>query len=429
MTLRMIFRPLIGFKVTIMHDDSPKYALRKALVVTRNSSIHDSVVEINIEKSIDNYRDIKRSYKVPYLLSPTLLTLVNAIPAMRQLHTIQLNNIILSRMYLHTILASPCLIHLILKTVQLPKIRTFLPPKLRKLTLIIMSPWETVQPLIFQLATSLEYLELQGCEFLSLSQLQLPSFPCLQELRHHQHFTWSTFPAKNQLNELLRLGSQVAHLHVTGHVHEPVTACQKSLQYLSTDARMLSELIFGTEPFPRLVHLSLSVSRFSDAVKRLLTHSSFICDHFPRITSLHLDIPWVVRNDAIVMALSQHNVQTLKLIINTTRGIDYEEDWETHSCLSLEVSNGQLYPAVLPVALQTLELEVLQVHGEPERSATRCSQWIFDDVAPSVVDLDGTGLKSISMWVSQPKSIPVERERMLWRRWVRVSNDDWHILE
>jgi len=138
---------------------------------------------------------------------------------MRQLHTIQLNHITLSRMYLYAILSSPYLIHLILNTVQLPKISMFPPPKLRKLTLTTMSSWETVQPLISQLATSLEYLELQGCRFLPLSQLQLPPFPCLQELRHHQHYTRSTFPDTSQLNELLRLGSQVAHLHVTGHVH------------------------------------------------------------------------------------------------------------------------------------------------------------------------------------------------------------------
>jgi len=172
------------------------------------------------------------------------------------------------------------------------------------------------------------------------------------------------------------------------------------------------------------MHLSLSFSRFSDTLDRLLIHPSFIRDHFPRITSLHLDIPWIVRNDAIVMARSQHNVRTLKLIIDTSYGIEYEESRETRSCFPLEVSNDQFHPAVLPVAWQTLELEVHQFYGEPEqRTATRWSRWVFDDVVPLVTDSGGTGLKSIGI------SISVEMERVLWRQWVKVSNDGWQILE
>ena len=417
-----------------MHDDPPQHALRKVLVVTRTSTILNSVVEVKIGRSFITSKGVGGSYKIPYLLTPALLALVNAFPAMRQLHTIQLNHIILSKMHLYTILSSPYLIHLTLNTVQLPKISTFPPPKLRKLILTRMSSWETVQPLISQLATSLEYLELQGCTFLPLSQLQLPPFPCLQELRHHQHCTRSTFPDKIQLNEFLRIGSQVTHLHVTGHVHdEPIAACQRSLRYLSTDAWMLSERILGTEPFPRLMHLSLKFSRFSDTLNRLHAHSPFVCDYFPRITSLHLDVPWIIRNDAILMARSQHNVQTLKLIFNTSYGIEYETP-RSHSCLPLEASNDdQLHPAILPFALQTLELEVPQLYGEPERSAMLCSQWVFGHVVPFVTDLGGTGLKSIGLKISsirvRPRSATVEREQVLQRQWAKVSNDGWQILE
>jgi hypothetical protein len=286
----MILRPLVGFKVTIKRDYSPKYALRKALVVTRTSAILDSVVEVNIGKSTKPHRDFLGSFKFPYLLTPTLYTLVNAIPSMRQLHTIQLNNIILSRTYLHTILSTPYLIHLILGTVQLPKISTFPPTKLRKLTLTMMFSWETVQPLISQLATTLEYLELQRCEFLPPFQLNLPSFPCLQELRLQQDRSWSTFPDITDLNELLRLGSQVTHLHVTGHsFSEPITACHRSLQYLYTTVWMLLERIFGTEPFRRLIHLSLELADYADTLHYSPTPSQ------PSIFPYHGDfeiMPW-----------------------------------------------------------------------------------------------------------------------------------------
>ena len=191
---------------------------------------------------------------------------------------------------------------------------------------------------------------------------------------------------------------------------------------------MLSEHIFGTEPFPRLMQLSLSFSQFSDTLNLLPIYSSFIRGHFPRITSLHLEVPWLDRNDAIMMALSQHNLQMLKLIINTACGIEYETR-KARSRFPLGVSNDQLHPAILPVALQTLELEVLQVYGEAERSAMWCTQWVFGQVAPFVTGWGGTGLKSIGMWVSRPKSMSVERERVLWGRWIKVSNDGWQMLE
>ena len=171
-------------------------------------------------------------------------------------------------MYLRTILSSPYLIHLILNSVSLPKLSTFPPTQLRKLSLTMMSSWETNQPLISHLATSLEYLELTWCRFLPAAQVQLPPFPCLQELRYHQGYGESTFPDRSQLNALLRLASQVTHLHVTGHTrNEPITACQESLRYLSISTPMLSEHIFGTRPFPQLVHLSLvlSVQRSTDS--------------------------------------------------------------------------------------------------------------------------------------------------------------------
>jgi hypothetical protein len=424
----MILRPLIGFKVTIKRNESPTYALRKALVVTRTSTILDSVVQVNIGKSTALYTEFLGPRKVPYLLTPAIFTLVKAIPAMRQLHTIQLSNMILSRMYLHTILAAPYPMHLILTAVQLPKILIFPPTKLRKLTLTMMFSWETVQPLISQLETSLEYLELKWCKFSPPSQLKLPSFPCLQELRHHQYFGRSTFPDKSQLNELLR-GSQVTHLHVAGHFHnEPVTACQESLQYLSTSSWMLSEHIFGTKPFTRLMHLSLTFSEYKDPADHLFMPSSFIRDHFPMITSLQLSIQWVFRNRAMLMARSQHKVQTLKLVIYIQDVVEGADE-ERSPFFPVDVPNDPLHRAMLPAALQTLKLEAVQFDGELERNITQCSLWVFDDVVPSVTGLGGAGLKSIDLLVSQPKRGSVQREPVHSRQWVKAPNGDWQRLE
>ena len=409
----------------MMRDDSPMHALRKALAVTRTSTILDSVVEVNIGRNRNPFAGIPRSYKAPYLFTFALFTLVSAIPPMQHLHTIRLSSISLSRMYLYIILSSPYLIHLVLDYVQLPKMSIFPRPKLRKLTLTMMTcSWGSIRPLIAQLATSLEYLQLHMYMFLP-SQLRLPPFPCLQELRYRQCYSWNNVSDKDQLNELLRLGSQVTHLHVTGHSNKPVTACRKSLQYLNTDFSMLSDVNFGTKPFRRLMHLSLDVYRSSDTANHLLIPSSFIHDHFPAITSLHLTITWRLRNCAMAMARSQHNVQVLKLIVGV---IDYEESGEMDCCFPVEVPNDQLRKAKLPAALQTLTLEAIQYSGELERSATRCSRWVFDCVIPPVTGLGGTGLKSISLFVSQPKS-SVERERVLSRQWVKTPNDGWQVLE
>ena len=425
-TLRVMFRPLMEFKVTITRNDSPKYALRKALVVTRTSTILDSVVEVNIGWGLYYFNNPLWSCKFPCLLSPALYTLVNAIPAMQHLHTIQLNSILLSRIYLYTILSSPHLIHLILHNVPLPKMSTFPPPTLRKLTLRMMEyPWESVQPLISQLAMSLEYLDVYWCIFRPPSQIQLPSFPCLQELRHHQYYHQSTFSDRNQLNELLRLAPQVTHLRVTGNSNEPVSACRKSLQHLSTSFWVLSDDIFGTEPFLRLMHLSLELTRPTDVVNHPLTPSSFIRNHFPAITSLHLTIPWTFRNCAMAMAQSLQNVQALKLVVE----MHYKESGEMGYRFPVEVLDDQLHQPKLPAALQALTLEAVQHCGELERGATLCIQWVLDHVIPPVTGLGGTGLKSISVVVSQPQSRPVERERVLLRRWVRAPNDDWQVLE
>jgi len=410
-----------------MRDNSPKYALRKALVVTRTSTILDSVVEIDIGKRTDAFKGLTAPFNFPYLLTPSLYTLINAIPAMRQLRTVQLNNITLSRMYLRTILSSPHLIQLILNTVPLPKMSTFPPTQLRKLTLTMMFSWETVQPLIAHLATSLDYLELRWCGFLPSSQVQLPPFPCLRELRYHQSYTQSTFPDKGQLNELLRLASQVTHLHVTGHLHNvPITACQESLQSLSISTRMLSEHILGTKPFPQLVHLSLLLFGFADTADHRLTPSSFIRDHFPMIISFQLYVPWELRNHAMVIARSQRKVQALKLVINIREGMKEEEMTPYHP---VEDPNEPLRCATLPAVLQILKLEVVQSHDELEQSATWCSRWVFDDVIPSLTGLGGTGLKSIGLSVSQQRRTSAGTERVLLRQWVKAPNDDWQRVE
>ena len=125
----MVFRPLVKFKVTIMLGASRSH--KKALAITRIATFLDSVIELNIGERA------RPLFQVQYLFSPTLFTLVKALPAMRQLHTMHLSSIFLPETYLHCILSSPHLTHLILVDIQMPKISRFPPPNpnLRKLTL------------------------------------------------------------------------------------------------------------------------------------------------------------------------------------------------------------------------------------------------------------------------------------------------------
>ena len=150
--LRMIFRPLVKFKVTIMLNDSRSH--RKALAIARTATFLDSVEELNIGERA------RYLFQIQYIFSPTLFTLFRALPAMRQLHTIQLSAIFLAEPYLCCILSSSKLTHLVLYDMQLPKISRLPPPdpNLRKLTLASVS-WDAVLPLIVHLAASLEYIE------------------------------------------------------------------------------------------------------------------------------------------------------------------------------------------------------------------------------------------------------------------------------
>jgi len=403
-----------------MLDGSRSDALQKALAVTRTSTILDSVVTVKIgERTIWwNFRSV---HKILYLFSPTLFTLVNAIPAMRQLRTVHLWGIFLARTYLCCILSSSHLTHLILDDVRVPNISKLPPPpqNLRKLSIRAMYSWEAIEPLIARLATSLEYLELKWCRFLQPRRAQLPSFPCLTELWHHQS------PSRNYgnealLNELFRLVPQVTHLHLYGRVlYRQITAFPRSLQHLSIEEMMLTEQTFGPILCPQLVSLSLRCSPGWGL--NCLILSSFIRDHFPRITCLHLDGPWSIPT-TLVLARSQHHVQMLKLSLETTCGLDRKGKYfsfppEIPSDISL-----------VPAALQSLILEVVQPDYELEQSVPTCTQWIDDNVLPPVTGFGGPDLKNIDVLFVRLES-ELERERVVRRRWVKSPNGDWLMEE
>ena len=421
--LRKILGPFMGFRVTIMRDTSPIYALRRALVISRAPAILDSVVEVNInmEKNRVAYWFSERALNVPYHLFPVIFCLFKAIPTMRRLRTIHLTRMVLSEAYLYTILSSPTLIHLTLETVQLPKMSKYPPPKLRKFTLTAMFSWEALQPLVTQLATSLEYLELKWCSFRSPQELRLPPFPYLRELRHSQKYGRLTFFDEGRLNELFRLGSRVTHLHLAGAFgHTSVGAFPKSLQNLSIEDQVLTEQDFGTCPLPQLVSLSIRCHQWK--IDFLAALPSFIRDRFPGITSLHLNIPWSLRHFALALARSQYNLQTLILFIDTKFGLDREEVFIRYPKWVYDDIDCKI---MWPAALQSLKLEVVQIHYGLEWSVGPCTQWINDNVLPSVTGLGGSDLKSIDVTFIQPDRLA--REEVLCRRWVKLPDDCWQI--
>ena len=398
---------------------------RKALAITRIATFLDSVVELKIGERA------RHLFQVQYLFSPALFTLVNALPAMRQLHTLQLSKIFLPETYLYCILSSPHLTHLILCAVQMPKIRRFHPPNpnLRKLTLKLMVSWDDVRPLIVHLAASLEYLDFRNCGsgFGSRSQPQLPSFPSLRELRHHQYDNDMAV-----LDELFHV-SQITHLHLSGPFdfsHIAVPAFPKSLQHISGADGMLTQQVLGTTPLTQLV--SLSIQRYPSWDMRYHLHvSAFVCDHFPSITFLHLHIQWSFRNAALIMARSQHNVRTMELSISPDHGLDSGGRWSWDSGRrwswnQAEILDDYRRDNVLSGALQSLRLDVVQRYGELERSLAQCSQWIDDDILHPVTGLGGPDLKCIDVSFVQREGRS-ERERRIWKRWAKLPDGDWRM--
>ena len=419
MGLWKIFGPLMTFKVTMMFDASPSYTLWRALEMTRTSAIIDRVAEVKIGDGIMAHK------KTPYLLSPALFTLVKAVPAMRQLHTIHLSHIILPRMYLDTILSSPHLIHLIFDTVRLPKTGKIPPPKLRKLTLIASFPWEASQTLIDQLAASLEYFEVRECLFRALTPFKLPRFPCLRELRYHQYCIHDTVASESYIHSLFRVGSQVTHLHLhlAGYSDIRIAAAlPKSLQHLSIEESMLRGQIWDTTTFRSLI--SLTILCFHERPTYQFP-TRVICDHFPEITSLHLIIPWPLRNLALQVARSQPNVQALKLDINTRIGLNDDTRMVMWNC-QVEIANCGFSNAMLPSALQSLRLDVVQTSCQFEQSIACCAQWIDNYVLPPVTGLGGPRLKVIDASFTGPES-RLARERVLWKQWIKSPNDDWQM--
>ena len=419
-------------KVTIMGNDSPTYALQKALVITRTPALLDSVVEIYMGENTMSHLDARGQiiYKTHYLLLPAITILVKAIPAMQQLHTVHLVRMSVSRMELYSILSSPCLIHLILDRVQIPKLNKFPPPTLRKLTLIVVASWKGVEPLIGQLATSLEYLELQQCDFLAPQPLQYPPFPRLQELRHHQWNLFTTFSDRSRLSELFQLGSQITHLHLSGSFeHIRVAAFPGSLWHLSVEAWMLTEQYFKTCTLHGLLSLSVTQCMLGkgssirdDHIRRL---PSLIRDCFPRISSLQLHIQWSFRNVALVIARFQRNVQALTLVIETLKGLDYEEEIEA-TVLDHHNKITTAYLSTEQAPLQSLRLDVTQAYYKLEQSVAPCTRWVENDTLPSVTGVGGPDLKSVDVSFIQLETNWVQ-ERVLRRQWAKSIKGEWEV--
>jgi hypothetical protein len=426
--------------VTIMSDDSPKDVLRKSLGITLTPSLLGSAVELKIErrKVIAEYP--QRIYNIPFFVSSAVFPLLMSIPAMPQLKTIHLSRIFIPKAYLHAILLSPHLTHLILEAVQVPKIRLFWVPKLRKLTLSdFFSFWADFRPLVAQLATSLEYLEFQGCRFAPEcdrrghpqypSPLELPSFPCLRELNLPMGRWFRIFPDDDRLNELLHVGPHLTHLRIDAYYNFKITAFPKSLRHLSIDDGVLRNADSGINRLPQLISLSIRcpqprVVNLDD----LLRHPPFIRDHFPRITSLQLDIPWLLRDFALRTAAFQPKLQALKLFINDPSPEEDTPGYRWFFNRGWSPKDLVIQDAPLPAALRTLELEVIQGPHPLEWTLARCTQWIDNDILPPVTGLGGPNLKDIDLSIFQPEGNLV-RKRVLCRRWVKYPNDDWQIEE
>ena len=226
------------------------------------------------------------------------------------------------------------------------------------------------------------------------------------------------------LNELFHV-SQITHLHLSGTLdrgHIPVAAFPRSLQHLSTEDGILTQQVLGATPLTQLISLSIRRSQQWE-MRTHLEISAFVCNHSPSITSLHLHIRWSLRNIALVMARSQHNVRVLELSIRTNQGIDLREGWPRHQ---VEILDDHLRNNVLPGALQSLRLDVVQTHGGLERSLTRCSQWINNDILHPVTGLGGSDLKSIDASFVQREG-GSERERRIWKRWAKSPDGDWRM--
>ena len=416
------------FTITIALDDSSIHAVRKALAITRTSSILDSVEKFNIGQMKMKWGSRWRA-QFPIIFSPTLFTLTKAIPAMRHLHTVRLFQTFLPRTYFYCILSSPHITYLILESIYPPEISTSpppLPPTLRKLTIIEVHSWRTLEPLIALVATSLEYLEFQCCNFLFHNQCEYqykpPSFSCLHELRELRHYqrNCSWFGNAIVLRNLLQLGPQVTQVHIVGTLwNYGALSPPKSLRHLSTDNAMLRTGILGVDPWSQLMSLTIhshSLRRGS----RHLNLALIIRHYFPRITSLHLHIPWSLRNFALIMARSQENVQALELFIIITRTMEWGETGGDE----VEISADYLRTAILPAALRSIKLDV---YDKTDWGIGPCTRWVNDNIIPDETGLGGPDLRSIELSFIQPES-GSERERVLRRRrWIKSPNDDWQI--
>jgi len=113
----------------------------------------------------------------------------------------------------------------------------------------------------------------------------------------------------------------------------------------------------------------------------------------------------------------------MELSIFTNLALDLVERWPWHQ---VQILNDHLRNNVLPGALQSLRLDVVQTYGGLERSLANCSQWIDDDVLHPVTGLGGSDLKTIDVSFVQCEG-GSERERRIWKRWAKLPDGDWRM--
>ena len=105
-------------------------------------------------------------------------------------------------------------------------------------------------------------------------------------------------------------------------------------------------------------------------------------------------------------------------------GLCSEGEWRLNQIRALnEYSRNNM----LPGALQSLKLDVVQRYGKLERSLAQCIRWIDDDVVHPVTGLGGSGLKNIDVSFVLHHGSGFERERRVWRRWTKLPDGDWQI--
>ena len=324
---------------------------------------------------------------------------------MPRLHTARFFNIKVDQGHLAPLFLSNTLHTLILSQCDLCTMDGLPLPRIRHLTLtlISMSKWPQIVSLFGLCSTNLETLALVSELRLVPGYTKLPIFPKLQNLSFVMRYGPSHF-----VGTFISLAPQLEHLEIRASRDiSRVPNLPASLNLLTTSEGTIQHRLFGPHPLLHLSYLRIDFNGWwADRYSRGRI-MPIIQQTFPNITSLEMDIHNCSLGFFLLVARTLPNVTRLQLNI-------------TGDLYSLRYDDINMHFHEMPEGpLSRLHVKV-QMENVQKQSMKLLKEWVLHTVLQPTVGLGGPHLQEVDMVISKSCSITPAA----WWCWKQLK-DEW----